>query len=82
MVFGYIYVNNKALVYGRFVNQRKEFKQKTGVDEIRLTEDKDCSQVWKPKLLKKCKILSHQNHQSSINQNQNQKGFFKSWEEY
>ena len=29
-----------------------------------------------------CKILSHQNHQSSINLNQNQKGFFKSWEEY
>ena len=39
MPFGYIYVNNKAVVYGRFVKQITEFKEKTGVDEIRLTED-------------------------------------------
>ena len=41
MVCGYIYVNNKALVFGRFVKQIKEFKKKTGVDEIRLAEDKN-----------------------------------------
>lgn len=44
MVFRFIYVNNKAEVYGRFVNQRKEFKQKTGVDKITLTEDKNDQQ--------------------------------------
>ena len=38
MVFGFIYVNNKAVVYGRFVNQ------KTGVDKITLTEDKNDQQ--------------------------------------
>ena len=40
MLFGSIYVNNKAVVYGRFIKQIQEFKKKTGVDEIRLTEDK------------------------------------------
>ena len=38
--FGSIYVNNKEVVYGRFVKMIPEFKKKTGVDEIRLTEDK------------------------------------------
>ena len=41
MVFGWIYVNNKAVVYGRFVKQTKEFIKKTGVDKILLTEDKE-----------------------------------------
>ena len=36
-----IYLNNKEVVYGRFNKQIQEFKQKTGVDEIRLTEDKE-----------------------------------------
>ena len=40
MPFGSIYVNNKAVVYGRFIKQIQEFKKKTGVDKIRLTEDK------------------------------------------
>ena len=41
MVHGWIYVNNKAVVYGRFVRQTKEFIKKTGVDKIVLTEDKE-----------------------------------------
>ena len=41
MPFGSIYLNNKEVVYGRFIKQIQEFKQKTGVDEIRLTEDKE-----------------------------------------
>ena len=48
MPFGYIYVNNKAVVYGRFVKQITEFKEKTGVDEIRLTEDE---KKWKDDFL-------------------------------
>ena len=41
MPFGSIYLNNKEVVYGRFIKQIQEFKHKTGVDEIRLTEDKE-----------------------------------------
>ena len=40
MPFGYIVVDQKDIVYGRFVHQINEFKKKTGVEEIRLTEDK------------------------------------------
>ena len=40
LVFGSIDVNNKEVVYGRFVRQIPEFKKKTGVEEIRLTEYK------------------------------------------
>ena len=40
LVFGSIDVNNKEVVYGRFVKQIPEFKKKTGVQEIRFTEYK------------------------------------------
>ena len=40
MPFGSIRLNNKEVVYGRFIKQIPEFKKKTGVDEIRFTEDK------------------------------------------
>ena len=40
LVFGSIDVNNKEVVYGRFVKQILEFKKKTGVQEIRFTEYK------------------------------------------
>ena len=34
------YLFDKEVVYGRFVKQIPEFKKKTGVEEIRLTEYK------------------------------------------
>ena len=37
MPFGSIRLNNKEVVYGRFIKQIPEFKKKTGVDEIRFT---------------------------------------------
>ena len=40
MPFGFIRLNNKPVVYGRFIKQMTEMKEKTGVEEIRLTEDK------------------------------------------
>ena len=40
LVFGSIDVNNKEVIYGRFVKQIPEFKKKTGVKEIRFTEYK------------------------------------------
>ena len=33
MPFGSIRLNNKEVVYGRFIKQIPEFKKKTGVDE-------------------------------------------------
>ena len=40
MPFGSIRLNNKEVVYGRFIKQIPEFKKKTGVEEIRFTEGK------------------------------------------